>query len=349
MSGKAVPWHVRPYRPGDEAALVQLFERANGRPMSVEHWLWKLQGLPSPVPNVWLALVGEQPVFQYSALPLRYRLPDGERLVMTSVDIMTDPDWQRQGLLTTVGAETYRRWETAGVPFTLGLPNERWGSRKQALGWETLFPLRWYKRPLQPGVLAGSRGPERPASGRLSRFNRLLNAGLRRDPSVSVEPVRVASEAFDTLWERCAADHAIGLIRDRAWVAWRFLAAPDQEYTLHLATRAGEPAGYIVTRLVEADGVRRGLIPEWLAPRDDPVTHHVLLRQAIETLAAAGAQSATTLAVPGSPGQRLIRRAGFLGRAAFTVRLAPFGSGVDVSGLADRRQWRLFGSDFDVI
>ena len=46
---------IRAYRPGDERALVELWEEVFGHPMTEEHWRWKLKHVWCPVENVGLA------------------------------------------------------------------------------------------------------------------------------------------------------------------------------------------------------------------------------------------------------------------------------------------------------
>src|SRR5213594_2611005 len=131
-NAQAADWSIRAYCAGDEGALVALFERVFGRSISEAHWRWKLKQPPSPVENVWLAVDEDRPVFHYAGIPTRYRLPAGEVTAMVSVDTMTAPEFQRRGLLSAVGRHVYDTWRAAGVPFVIGLPNQRWGSRTGA-------------------------------------------------------------------------------------------------------------------------------------------------------------------------------------------------------------------------
>src|SRR5262245_11102461 len=233
-------WIIRPYRAGDERALTALFGRVFGRAIGEEHYRWKLRQLPTPVENVWLAVDGDAPIFHYAGIPTRYHLPGGEVMAMVSVDTMTAPEYQRRGLLSAVGREVYDTWRAAGVAFVIGLPNERWGSRAAALGWEPLFDLQWLARPLRPeAILARRLGM--PALARLTPVGAAWNAlwRLRRDSSVKVRSVERAGPEFDQLWQRYGADAAASVVRDSAWVNWRYLDAPVFDYRVLLAERGG--------------------------------------------------------------------------------------------------------------
>src|SRR5262245_55815968 len=219
-------WTIRPYSPGDERDLVVLFQRVFGRPITETDWWWKLKQLPSPVENVWLAVDGNgKPVFQYAGIPVRYHLPGGEKTVMVGVDTMTAPEFRRQGLLTTVGRFTYDTWRTAGIPFVIGLRNEIWESRIDALGFEMLFPLQWLIRPLRPEALLARRSRV-PAFSRLTPLGTMWNSFWDRkvlpDPTVHVRPIDQAGPEFDRLWRSCLAETQVSVIRDSAWVHWRY-------------------------------------------------------------------------------------------------------------------------------
>src|SRR5262245_5142496 len=248
MSVQTEPaWTIRAYQPGDERALAALFERVFGRPIGEAHWRWKLKQLPSPVENVWLAVHDGAPIFQYAAIPTRYRLPEGEATAMVSVDTMTAPEFQRRGLLSTIGRHAYEAWRAAGIPFVIGLPNERWGSRASALGWQPLFSLQWLVRPLRPEALLARR-MGLPALARLTPlgalWNGLASTRAQMDRSIRVHPIDRAGPELDRLWRRCAADTPFSVVRDSAWVNWRYLDAPSLGYRVLLAERNGGPAGY---------------------------------------------------------------------------------------------------------
>src|SRR5579872_3307962 len=98
-------WTIRPSRADDVPQLVALFARAFGRPITQEHYRWKLLRQTSAVPNDWIAANSVGPVFHSGGIPTRYQLPDGLTTAMVSVDTMTDPEYRRRGLLTQVGEQ----------------------------------------------------------------------------------------------------------------------------------------------------------------------------------------------------------------------------------------------------
>lgn len=350
---KSVNWTIRPYQSGDERQLVVLFERVFQQPVSEDHWRWKLKERPSPVENVWLAVDGDQAIFQYAGIPVPYRLTGGEQTAIVSVDTMASPDYRRQGLLSTVGRFTYDRWQEAGVPFVIGLPNEQWGSRAERLGWQKLFPLQWLIRPLAP-QRALARRWRLPLLARFDLagrwWNAIWNRQLRPDPAVRVSEVDYAGAAFDALWQRCGATVLFSVVRDSGWVNWRYLEPPAFTYHVLLAERDGRPAGYLAYRL-DRDGERSvGFIAELFTLANDEGARATLLRTAVHRLHCAGAELVAALAVPETTLHSSFRRAGFrFSWGAFTVQLVPLAPDLPLVEMQERKNWVIQGGDFDVV
>jgi GNAT superfamily N-acetyltransferase len=342
---------VRQYRAGDEAQLVALFAAVFGRSIDEPHWLWKLRHATSPAPNVLLAMSGERPVFQYAGIPVSFLLNGSRADGMVSVDTMTAPDFRRRGLLTQVAGEAYARWRDAGVQFVIGLPNEQWGSRTRALGWVPLFGLQRLVRPLRPEVMLAHRVGLpwlRHLAVISAAWNGLVAPRLRRDPSIQTCAVSQADEEFDELWDKCRQDAKFSVIRDRAWVQWRFMDCP-RRYQVLLARRDGVPVGYCAWRVDESQGRRRAFLAELVAARDEPNVLQTLLAELVSGLQEQRAEYLLTLAPPGTRLHRLLRKQGFFAGASFSVEMVPLAAGLPLGDLACAHHWQLSGAAFDVI
>ncbi len=350
----AAPWHIRPYRPGDERALVALWAEAFGRAMTEEHWRWKAKGRPAPVENVGVAVAADdRPIFQFVGMPSPAIVLGTARTVMVGADVVTAPEYRRRGVFTQTARRLFDSWRDAGVALVLGLANDyRWGSRAEALGYERYFRLRWLMRPLRPERLVARKTRIR-ALGRLRAAGQLWNRAWHRvpPPEIALRRLGHATPEIDVLWERAApgAPHQTSLIRDRAWVAWRYCDPPQSAYRLTLAERAGSPAGYAVHRVAHTAAGTLVYVPEIFAP-GDPLALRALVHDVIACAAAEDADSIVTLAVPGSGVDRALRRAGFLfSPGAYLVEAIRLDPTIPSAALGDPRAWWLAGGDFDVI
>jgi GNAT superfamily N-acetyltransferase len=349
----AAAWHIRPYRPGDERTLVALWSEAFNRPMTEEHWRWKAKGRPAPIENVGVAVAADdRPIFQFVGIPCPAVVLGKPRTVMVGADVVTDPEFRRRGVFTATVHRLFDTWREAGVALVLGLANDLWGSRADALGYERSFPLRWLVRPLRPErVLA--RKTRLPGLGRLrglgNLWNRAWDCATPVASDITVRPLPSATDEIDTIWERGSRHVSTSLVRDRAWVTWRYGRSPEGAHGLTLAERAGVPAGYAVYRVARTDGRTVVRIPEIFAPGDRFVLR-ALVHDVVARAVAEDAESVVTLAVLGSDTDRELRRAGFVfSPGAYRLEMVRLDSAISSAALRDPRGWWLTGGDFDVI
>ena len=329
VSPRSHSWAFRPACDGDVDGLIALHRRVFGRVISRDQWLWKLGTPPGPVANVWIAEAEGRPVFQYAGIAARVRHYASPCWAMIDVDTMTDPDYRRRGLLTQGATATYAHWRKAGIAFTVGLPNEQWGSRTGALGWVAVGELRWWVRWLNPvGMLAAKAGIVRfpSLSGRRERSSRGLHVAPVHDPA-----------PFDELWKREGEE---GLVRDAAWFRWRYLEAIPKWRVL-AAWDAGQPVGGAAYHLDTNRDHRSGLIGEVWSSKF--VAMRLLLGGCCDDLRAMGAVRAALLIQPGSVLEEAALATGFLPRpGAFSVEAVDLGGGLP-------RTAHFQGGDFDAV
>ena len=343
---------VRAFTPSDAAGVASLFGEVFGRATTEEKVRWKLLEAPAApgAPTAFVAEHGGRLVGHYGGTPVRFQVHGAARTAISACDAMTAPDFRRRGILTALVTAAHDAWRRAGVAFVVGLPNEAWGSRTAALGWAELFPIRWLVSLLRPeAALARRLGI--PALARLSPVGaawRLVSA-LRspRDRSIIVTPLSDAA-VLDTLWASCRDEHELTVVRDGAWVTWRYLRCPEPSYRVLLATREGRPAGYVA--LSRKAGARHvGVVAELFTRLGDAPARAQLLRAACRIFEVEGLEAVSSLAVEGSPSWRSLRAAGFRQRRAFGVEAVALDPAMSLEALSDPHRWSLAGGDFDAV
>ena len=344
--GMSDDWRLRPFQTGDEPGICRLLERGFGRPVEEAAWHRKLKRQPSLVENVWLAVDRQdRPIFHYGGIPRTLELAGEQRNVMVAADSVTDPAFRRRGILTAAVSAAHEAWAGAGVACVLGLPNEQWGSRVQALDWRPLFPLAWLIRPLRPERLLARR-LRLPGLERLTVIASLWRSlpGRRPDPTLEIRRTEEAAEETGILAAKCASEGVLMLARDREWLGWRY---PRDRYRMISAWRAGRFAGYLVYRFDPEGGF--GFIAELLTRPADAAGQRALVDSAAARLDDLGAVAVAALAIPGSPLSRAFRRARFFPRRkSFPVHCVPLADDLAMETLRDPGRWWLQGGDFDV-
>ena len=341
----------RAVRPDDVPALVRLFAEVFGHVISPDHYRWKVLTRPSPVEAVGIAVDdADRPVFHIAGIPCQCNLAGAQRWVMVAVDAMTAPPFRRRGLLSRYSVELFERWQAAGVALVLGLPNRNWGSRARALGWQPLGPLSALVLPLRPERIL-ARKLRVPALDRVTIVGQvwrgLAARPASRDARVQVHPVTGAGDEFDALWLRAGSSVARSLVRDRAWVEWRYLTAPGTEYRVLLATRDGVPVGYAACGF--RDPHTATIADVFTAPGDTDA-FRALVAAVIRDATDRGADLIRALAAEASWPHRALRAAGFLRtRHALGVEYVQLDRSLTRADIGAIGDWYLVGGDFDAV
>jgi len=248
-------WIVRPYRDGDEAQILELFQRVFGVTRSVEHWRWKFRDNPA---GSYVVRLAEAPdgalVGQYALLPVRTGWGDETVTLIQVIDVMVDPRFRmglkRPGLFAVLADRSvlaFLRGGQALVGYGFPTPEAlRIGAR--SVGYTPLHPIQWLIKDL---TAAGAPRPSRPWSVRCERVTRF-------------------GDEVGALWRRCASPQAgVAIIRDAGYLNWRYADCPDTTYAMVAARRpwTSAPAGAAVLRLGWADQPIACLV-DWLVPPD---------------------------------------------------------------------------------
>lgn len=218
---------IRTYRPGDEAVIIELFGLVFGQPLSEAQWRWKYTDAGSATPPVKLAfdpagrLVGHA-----GAISLRGWRKNRLLSFFQICDVMVHPAARGQlggrNLFTRLARELLgdlaQRWPDA---FAYGFPGQR------------PFRLGEYARVY--GRVEQAAAIRRPAR----------RGGL---PLLYPQPLAWDDTRLDGLWSRQALNFALALVRDQAYLRWRYATHPVHGYDLHGLHLAGRLLGWAVTR-----------------------------------------------------------------------------------------------------
>lgn len=329
---------IRPYRPGDEAAILDCFHRVfgsdtpEGRPRTLDRWRWQVERNPAAGAReaILLALDRSAPsakvVGQFAGTPVRTFDRGAERTAMLAVDLMVDPNYRRglrrPGLFGTLGAEWFRRNQSADRhPLVYGFPNLlsfRIGNA--VLRYEVVrTQVTHFREPLAP-----------PPAGR----------------GVSIEEVGRAGPEFDALFDRLAPDLRLLVRRDAAYLNWRFKDHPDFRYQLFAARDARQLRGYAVVRVCDWLVPNNCVVVDWLVPGGDVDAGRELLRAAEEVRSRAGSPAVSMIVPDNNPWFADLQRDGFLVAPTDYVCCVVAGARAYAPS-ALRREWYYTHGDFD--
>jgi hypothetical protein len=134
--------------------------------------------------------------------------------------------------------------------------------------------------------------------------------GIRRVrvPDLDIGTVDRVDDQIDDLWGDVEARRCVTVVRDRAYLAWRYGACPGERYEMLAGRRGGRMEGLIVYRAADSRGDAYML--ELLARNDDRTTMAALVEAALRSLRAAAACRVTAVFAPGSAAGQAARANG---------------------------------------
>lgn len=333
---------IRPRTPADDPALIGLFAQTFHKSLPLATYRWKLDFPENRVPNVFVAEHQDRIIFHYAGIPRQFVGPNGPCQAMISVDTMTHPEYRRRGLLTQVGQYTYRAWAEAKVQFVLGLPNQQWGSRTRALGWQPAGDFKTLIADLNPVQTLLKRWAWGPKAG--LNLGKLFAKVFIESRHFQVEPLTEPDDRLDGLWHRLAPDNGWAGRRDNTWISHRYLDAP-LPYQVWVAKKGPQWLGYAVYRRPQ-EGLAQ-LVDLWF-PRPTPEVGEALLATIFGRAHQEGAEKLQTQVLAGSWLEGYLRRHFFWrGREVMGLEAAPLLSGW-APPLGPRAEGWLLPGDFDL-
>lgn len=304
---------IRAWQPGDEAAILMLFETVFGTPMSKEFWQWRYLEHPAGSPLIALAWDGDRLAAHYGACRAPLLVDGQSRPAALSMTTMTHPDYRGQGLLERVALALYEQSASDDLYAVWGFPNRNVNvPRRRKLGWSAIADIPVMTRDIRPG--------ESFSQGSL------------------IESARIDSR-FDTVLPQYQ-----GLQGDRRaeFLSWRIDRNPANRYQILTLPASGGLDGYAILKPygeTEFDLV--------LMAANDEKAYPDLIVGSLAAAEARGARRVNCWSLPQDPTRIHLERAGFQATSPVTY----FGGRVlsgNKAGFDDPRRWRIAMIDSDV-
>jgi hypothetical protein len=241
-------WVCRPYQPGDECGIRDLYRDVFQIEMSPQLWEWMYQQNPAGSAVIVVLDDGVRLAGHYAVQPQVFWFAERKCSVGFAVGTMLRPEVRSVSALNELAQQAYLLCRQRNYPWLYAFPNDQAHRvRCGMLGWHALPEIvEW-------------------------------DGDLPRDFSGSVEHVRTwrqMPQEIDFKPVFSDAAHGSGLnhisaVRSKEWLQWRYFDRPNSEYVLHTLSDARGVAGYAVTKRYTREGVRYGHLLDWrLAPKE---------------------------------------------------------------------------------
>jgi hypothetical protein len=304
---------IRAWQPGDEAAILSLFETVFGKPMTEAFWRWRYLDHPAGGPMIALVWDGDRLAAHYAASHAPLMIEGRPTAAALSMTTMTHPDYRGQGLFERSASVLYEQIGAAGVDVIWGFPNRNSNVPfRRKLNWDSIADIP------------------------------VLTCDLRtlppQKPSELVEVSKI-DPRFDFV-----CDNTDGWRGDHraAYLSWRIDRNPINTYIILTLPSSDGLDGYAILKPygdTDLDLVALAALDERAFPQ--------LIAGVLAAGSARGAQKVNCWSLPQDPTRIPLERAGFQATTPVTYFGARSLGGSQLR-LDDARRWRIAMLDSDI-
>ncbi|MGZ7031461.1 MAG: GNAT family N-acetyltransferase [Thermoanaerobaculia bacterium] len=225
---------IRRYRAGDEAAILDLFERSFHRQRDLAHWEWKYRRDPYGAEHISLAFDASRLAGHYAGYPVPFRVAGRDVIAHQIGDTMTDPNVRHvgRGPTSVLGRTALHFYET----FCEGQVAFNFGFNVSNI---QKFSMRFLRSDRVFSIVYRVRPAPLPRIGRVERWMR----------GYQLEVVREMTPEFDELFARVGDDYHFLVRRDAQYLRWRYLDCPDIPYVIVAIRKWRRLVGWVVYRI----------------------------------------------------------------------------------------------------
>lgn len=322
-----VHWKARVFAEDDfdkASALRKIFLDPNTssirRSCEPEYYRWKILKNPLQQGIFHVAEDNGKVVGMTTVTPKRLRIFGRSVLGAEIGDTFTHPDYQRQGIFSTLVNLSRGEALQKGMAFIYGTPNDNSlpGYEKKLDFLQIPSPrVHSLVRPLNIKAVLKARFSSSILANGLAPLvavffglrYKLRPSGMDRE-GIQFEEIDSFPGSVGVLWETVCSKYDWILERGKTYLDWRFIANPDS-YGVLSARDSRNMLGYLVTKLGRWRDLRVGYLADFLTIENEPQVFEGLIYQAVEDFVKANADMVACWCVADSFYDRILRAKGF--------------------------------------
>jgi hypothetical protein len=352
LGGLSKEGTIRPFQPGDEREVNDLFNRVFGKQRSLDEWKWKFGHHPDAMLEVMsVALVSERIVGMYPCIIGRWKVGSSTLTAVQPVETAIEEGMRGGTIIMKLQKAHVEGCERLGVSFAYGTPTEghaRLGKRR--LGYIELSSLRLFRKHLNARLPWGRflRGPLKTfyQNALTRRVGSRRGSGDGEGKRLVVQRESIDAR-FDELWQRLSPQYDVIAMRDARFLRWRYFERrAGSQRCCFTATLNGQLAGYLILVLKQKRSSRIGIVADIFAPTSGPVAG-ALLCHAESVCVAERVDYMQVAALPHMCLCKELHQFGFFTEPnTKSIVCVPFSS-IDRSIFSDPSRWYFTLGDFD--
>jgi GNAT superfamily N-acetyltransferase len=337
-------WLLRSYQEGDEEKIFELVKAMQGeRVPEKERWLkgwkWMFVDNPDNASIIWLAEHDGKIVGQYPAIIETLKVGDKVMKGAQLIDTMTHPQYRHRGIFSTLGDKALTELENGETHLVYCFPTQQVYPLHIKSGWLDICAFRVMIKPLNLKKFLQKYFIR-------NRFlldiftvggNLIIKAFFRskKVPEGDMSKVREIARFDDRIngfWNTVSKDYSIIRIRDKKYLNWRYVDAPNADYTIYIAEEDDKISGYIVLGCRNENSLMWGHIEDIIALTGRSDIIQCLIAKAIEYFRDAKVDAIFSKMIANEVYRKRFLRNGFIPHFRFKGRFITYNASTELSG-----------------
>jgi GNAT superfamily N-acetyltransferase len=282
-------WTIVPFSPEHRADILDLLHHLEGYEATPQYFSWQYENNPLSDQNVFVALSGDRIAGVCGQTAYRMMFDGREHIVSFPMNAVTHPDFRGQGIYGGLIHAHENRARELGAALVMAVGNPATTPiLEKKLGYRGMAAPTLLAQPVRLGRVV-ARATGRPWLGRIaSILDPLLSPRPRRAQGVELHQIHSFDSWVDDLFTRNRRVLQRCLIRDHAFLNWRFLQDPQRRYRAFLLTEDDTRIGYFVIGVTTKRAMKIGYVASALLAPDHWHRYSDLRHLFLEDLRASG-------------------------------------------------------------
>ncbi len=304
---------VRGIADDDELENYRLCFEKNGNKRDIKNLQWLHQQNLAKTNTIYYAMHNSEVAAIYTAMPVLFNINGEKKIALQSIDTLTDLEHRGKGLFPILAAKLYDDAVENSFELVYGFPNENSapGFFKK-LKWASFGEAPFLLKPIKISYF-------------INKFlKKIINTETQTeeqfyslpksvdvDKNTSIKTLDFFNTDYDEIWQNVSKGIGVSVDRSAAYMNWRYVHKPGEEYSKCGIYKDGILKGSIVFTIKNKHNGRIGYIMELIYDDSFPKAGVFLLKHASKIFKKAGVDAVLAWCLPHSYNYQSFRKTGY--------------------------------------
>ena len=244
--------------------------------LSKDYLKWQYLKNPSGKPFLFVSREAKtnELAGQYLVIPIKYNFYGDEVMGTLSLNTLTHPKYQRNGLFTKMADATLNNCKDENVAFTTGFPNPNsYPGFVRKLGFSHLGDVPLLIKPLRlTNILFSYFKSKKVKHGEAIDIDYKKNNNIKELDFLSKKDELL----YSRFWNKVKMKYEISTNKDFGFLKWRYFDLPTRHYKIFYYEKDNEIEGIFVIKNTKTWGFNVSVIMDFMILRDEKIASKMI-------------------------------------------------------------------------